>query len=205
MSLNNHLNKSVWSTRTGRITPIWNVTFILLGWTETIYFFFEKRGSFRNIFTVWRKWQYSEIKHDSVVKNTEELCWICQDFTTQANPSQLGKRFSHGGKMLHRVFPLRSHDFLFQDPLSRFFSSKQREERDERGERRRTIRDSILGNRTELYFRHLVTHVCHLDPTQSILRPERCHTVSLRAVVTSRDVKDSCHVQTQRVVVILRW
>jgi hypothetical protein len=72
----------------------------------------------------------------------------CQDFTTQESPSQFGKRFPHDGKMLHRVIPIRTHVFLFQDPLSRIFSTKEREERGkERGERAGGWRRELRGER----------------------------------------------------------
>jgi hypothetical protein len=122
------------------------------------------------------------------------------------------EKISHGGKRLQRVIPLWTHTFLFQDPLSVIFRA--------RNERRKTRREgngqeagvghyegSELVNRTELYFRHPVAHVSHPDPTQITLSPEIWHTVTLRAVVTSRalrtvsrsGVKDSCHASALRV------
>ena len=63
---------------------------------------------------------------------------------------------------------------------------------------------SELPNRTSLYFRHPGAHVRHPDPTQITLRPENCHAVAVRAVVTSRALRTVSR-SVARTVVTFRW
>jgi hypothetical protein len=84
------------------------------------------------------------IEHGPVVKKLHNSDEICQDFTTKESLLQVGKLFN-GGKMIQRVVPLRTHPFLFQDPLPRFFEHTREERGNERGERTGGWRRALGG------------------------------------------------------------
>ncbi len=102
-------------------------------------------------------------------KNTTQFCCICQEFTTQESPSQLGKDFPTGVKSYIEYFRFGLTLSCSRTPFQDFFRAHNERREAKREGRGQTdgegrYKDNELVNRTDLYFRHAGAHVRHPDP-----------------------------------------